>query len=440
MPASAVTNLSEQSSPAARGAAPAAERSPGELYGRTEGRQVNQRAVVGVVTEDHYVRTPEGVFVRLTLDYDYWRQYLSVFDEVRPIARVERAEKAEAGWRRADGPGVVFADIPFYQGLRGMLRAAPRTLAALRRHLRETPYLCMRGSGGLCLAAWLLLRASGRPYARQIVGHDQQGLELSARMRPVWLRRLLGRAALRASRAAVRRACCAAYVTRALHSEYPNERPFFFSDVNLDERVVTAPRAADQFAADRLRLVSVGRMNPEKGYDVLLEALHRLAARGEERVTLEVIGDGVDLEALRRRTMELGLAERCRFAGWVQQGAALNRRLDEADVYVLPSLTEGTPRALLEAMARGLPVLASEVGGVPALVREDALVPPGNAAALSEAIARLIGAREELAQRSQDCFERAMLFRKDVMLQRKREYWTCLRECTDAWRRRRGRG
>ncbi|MGE0482323.1 MAG: hypothetical protein AB7Q17_17840, partial [Phycisphaerae bacterium] len=94
-------------------------------------RRVPRRTLI-VITEDHYARTPIGLFT-INLSYEYWRQYLELFDEVRPLARVYDAPTPPANWQRVDGPGVRFAPLRHYQGLGAMLRELPRTLLDIGR-------------------------------------------------------------------------------------------------------------------------------------------------------------------------------------------------------------------------------------------------------------------------------------------------------------------
>lgn len=130
------------------------------------------------------------------------------------------------------------------------------------------------------------------------------------------------------------------------------------------------------------RLGWVGRLTREKGADVVLCALARVA---EPTVSLSIVGDGrerTELEALARR---LGVADRVVFHGRVRDAGRLPRAFD---AFVLSSRTEGTPIALFEAMAAGVPVVATAVGGVPDVVseREAWLVPPEDPVTLALAI------------------------------------------------------
>jgi glycosyltransferase involved in cell wall biosynthesis len=122
---------------------------------------------------------------------------------------------------------------------------------------------------------------------------------------------------------------------------------------------------------------------------VLLRALPPLVRRFP-RLRCLVVGDGPLDGALRREAEALGLAGHCRFTGARPDVADL---LAAVDVVVLPSLSEGLPFVLLEAMAVGKPVVATRVGGNPEVVEDGTtglLVPPGDADALGAALARLL--------------------------------------------------
>ncbi len=144
-----------------------------------------------------------------------------------------------------------------------------------------------------------------------------------------------------------------------------------------------------------VRAICVATLNEMKGHAVLLDAL---AHDGLERVELDLVGSGPLEHALRARAERLGIGDRVRFHGTRSEGevAAL---LDAADVFVLASIVaangqmDGIPVALMEALAAGLPVIASRLSGIPELVRDGEtglLVAPGDADALAGAFRRLL--------------------------------------------------
>lgn len=138
----------------------------------------------------------------------------------------------------------------------------------------------------------------------------------------------------------------------------------------------------------------VGRVTPEKGPEVAIEALNLLRASG---AVLSIIGRGRMEPALRSRLTQLGLEQQVRWQGAIPDAWQLFRAFD---VFCLSSHTEGTPIALFEAMAAGVPVVATTVGGVPDVVteREAFLVPPAAPESLATALERaLSGAPERVA-------------------------------------------
>jgi glycosyltransferase involved in cell wall biosynthesis len=158
-----------------------------------------------------------------------------------------------------------------------------------------------------------------------------------------------------------------------------------------------------------LRLVYVGRLAREKGLYETLQALRQAAGMGVN-ARLVLAGGGPEEEALREYADELGIGARVVFAGPVF-GHDKVRILGGADVAVLPSYAEGLPYALLEAMAAGLPVIATPVGAIPDVMTHGmhgCLVPPRNAAAIAAAIVQLSRDREQLSWMSRACRKRVL--------------------------------
>jgi glycosyltransferase involved in cell wall biosynthesis len=156
-----------------------------------------------------------------------------------------------------------------------------------------------------------------------------------------------------------------------------------------------------------VRLCLVGGIDPRKGQDIAIAALAQLRERGVE-ATLELVGREVDLEfaaAVRDAAQRLGVAESVVFVGEVSDAGP---HLDRADIAIVPSRGEWTPLVLMEALARGLPVVAARVGGVQEIVSDGEsglLVAPEDPVALAAAILELLadpGAASEMARRGRD--------------------------------------
>lgn len=151
--------------------------------------------------------------------------------------------------------------------------------------------------------------------------------------------------------------------------------------IDLSRFAYTGPRADGP-------AVMVGRLSPEKDAQNLIRAV-ALVVVEEPSFRLQVAGDGVCMTPLVALTRELGLSDRVRFLGEVADVPGL---LAGASMFVLPSLTEGISLTLLEAMARGLPVVATRVGGTPEVVEDGTsglLVAAGKADELAAAMLRI---------------------------------------------------
>jgi glycosyltransferase involved in cell wall biosynthesis len=278
------------------------------------------------------------------------------------------------GWlaRQLDGRGVA---IEHFQIDRPFSPACARSLAAaFRRHrvdLAHSHEFSMAVYGAW--ASWL----AGVPHVITMHGSRYY----AARLR----RRLAMRAAIAFSgRTTAVSHPLAAHIREDLHLRR--------SRIDIVMNGVRSSCAAQSTLRDELRLrpdqqliVSVGNLYPVKGHEHLIEALGLLAA-SHPRVHLAISGRGTLLDALTVRAAALGLSSRVHLLGLRSDVPAV---LAAADMFVLPSLSEGLPLALLEAMFAACPIVASDVGDVaPVLGHGDAgmLVEPGNAAGLAAAI------------------------------------------------------
>jgi glycosyltransferase involved in cell wall biosynthesis len=134
---------------------------------------------------------------------------------------------------------------------------------------------------------------------------------------------------------------------------------------------------------------AVGRLAAEKGFDILIRALHTLLGQGLD-VRLVIVGEGGERTKLEKLANELGISERVQLPGWQ---ADVRGYFEAMDVFALSSYREGLPNVLLEAMALDVPVVATRVNGVPRLVqdgRNGLLVAPDDLNGLTTALAGIL--------------------------------------------------
>lgn len=163
-----------------------------------------------------------------------------------------------------------------------------------------------------------------------------------------------------------------------------------FSQV-ADSDIVSLEKAASKSWDGELRLLSVGRLDSEKNPTLLADVLAHLRARTPSW-RLDVIGEGSEATALASRAAALGVADALSLHGYVPAGDELWERYRAVHAFLHVSLTEGVPSVLFEAQAAGLPVVATDVGGVRTAIEHETtglLIPPRDAPAAAAALERL---------------------------------------------------
>ena len=149
--------------------------------------------------------------------------------------------------------------------------------------------------------------------------------------------------------------------------------------------------AVGEPSAGEVRVIFVGRLSPEKGVTGLLDAMSTMQSDARPRLTL--VGDGPLRPGLERQARELGLDAKVDFLGRLSEPETL-AQIARSDILILPSFMEGLPIVLMEALALGVPVIASRVAGIPELVTDGAtglLFTPSNWDELATALGRLVG-------------------------------------------------
>lgn len=149
----------------------------------------------------------------------------------------------------------------------------------------------------------------------------------------------------------------------------------------------------------QFRILSIGRLSPEKGYDVLIHSVRILVQRKVE-AGLVVVGDGTEMDRLKRIAARLDVADRIHFVGYVENAY---RFMKSFDAFILPSFTEGLPITVLEAMQAEIPIIATAVGEVPDLLEQGTygeLIQPGNAEIMASGLETVYRNKDEAKKKA----------------------------------------
>jgi glycosyltransferase involved in cell wall biosynthesis len=379
-----------------------------------------------VFTDGHFRRRADGTPCSMdgVNGHRRWAGYLGAFDSVTVVGRL--SDGAGDAAAPVTGPGVRFFAVPGYSGVTGYLRHARAVNASVAEACRLEGAFWLRCPGNLSRMAWKHLRRNGTPYGVEVAGDPYDVFAPGVFRHP--LRPVLRSFLTNSMREQVRGAAVAHYVTEQyLQARYPTNGVFAgVSDVDLGPEAFVSQQRSYSPAGAR-KLVFVGTLNVlYKGLDTLLHALTLAVNRGLD-LRLTVVGDGLHRPSLERLARRLGLEQRVSFLGHVRAGAGVREVLDGADLFVHPSRVDALPRALVEAMARGLPCIASNVGGIPELLDASVLVEPGDAPKLASAICWMVASPDDLMRASRSNLSRAGDYRADVLGPRRKAVYERLR-------------
>jgi len=398
---------------------------------------------VMVATEHRFYRTPNGKVYSAThgRQYSFWERYLSVFDEVLVVARVKLVKMIPKFLKRADGTAVKFYPLPDFTGLTGILKTLPRLWKCMQQIAKEKEAFILRVPGAIGTLLYWVVKKEGKPFAVEVVG-DPWGVFAPGSYHSI-ARTLIRWLSAHCLKAQCKEAVAAAYVTKdALQRRYPpGGWSTYYSSVDLPSEAFISDKALAERLAKLIEkgslnspkcLISVGTLAQlYKGQDVFLKAFARCIREGLD-LELLMIGDGAYREYLENLANKLGIKAEVKFLGQLPREVVL-QQLREADLFVLPSKTEGLPRAMIEAMACGLPCIGSTVGGIPELLPSEDLVPPDDIEALAQKIEEVVRDPARMRQMAERNLRTAQDYRPEVLQVRREQFYKKVRELTEKW-------
>jgi glycosyltransferase involved in cell wall biosynthesis len=272
------------------------------------------------------------------------------------------------------------------RGIGGYLVNLPEYLRILRGCVKNHDILWLKAN---FVAAWLALPFLWRSRALRV--SHQIGDPAQIAVGPPALLRVITLFATVMTRIVNRLADINVFVSQDLANHYAHtgRQPWICNENRIKGRQIINVASLRERLQRPVKLIYVGRLSPEKGIPILLRAAKKICFDYE----LRVVGDGQQRVQLERLVSDLGLVGKVEFLGAIPWGSPLFALMRDSDILILPSYTEGLGLVLLEAMSQGLSVVASNVGGIPEIVRNEVtglLFPAGNIDALASAISRLV--------------------------------------------------
>ena len=386
---------------------------------------------VTVSCEFRFFRTPDQkIWTTSSFKYEFWLRYLASFDQVTVVARIQDVDKQQAAWQRADGKAVCFFALPYYIGLASMCYQLPRLIKRLREAVKLDGAFILRVPSQTAMLMTRLM-PSKTPYALEVIGdpYDVFSAGVGNKITAPILRTI----STWTLKKQCQNAAAVSYVTKHyLQQRYPaasESVSAHYSSIVLEDRhFSTEPK---QFNSPARKLLFVGSVEQlYKAPEVLVAAFAKLATQ-DPSYQLTMLGGGKHLGLLKAQATKLNVINNIHFVGEVSSQAVAGY-LDNADIFVLPSRTEGLPRAMIEAMAKGLPCVGSDAGGIPELIEKPFCAPAGEINELFDVLMNLSNNVDLLNQQAMRNFVKADEYRLDKLTQRRNAYYQLVLQQTNS--------
>ncbi len=323
-------------------------------------------------------------------------------------ARITRVDAPSAA-HQVDGE---ISGLPYYRGLLGGMLRLPRLFWRTLLIARSADLVVVKCPGLVGTTALIAARALRRPVAMHFVGDIEDSVSdsrNSASSRQIkWIARRL-------SQWAVRQAGAVRYPTRSfLQEKYPASRPdreFWYTDAGVT--------AVDHSVAESMhvpgRIVAIGTQDRMyKGHDFLIRAMPAVLEQ-VPGAHLVLVGKGSCREELVALAADIGVSGSVEFIDFLDGWPHVSDMMLSAHVFAMPSMAEGLPRALLEAMSLGVACIGSDASGIPELLPHHLLVPRGSVEPLERLLIRVL-TDDVFRQRAADeCLESSRHFNADIM-------------------------
>lgn len=384
-----------------------------------------------------FTRRADDVYVMDALPAQVWQRYLDHTDSLTVLARTLPPEQADWASTLSSRPGVDFILCDNISSPRARVAGHRRARVAVQQAVANADAVIARLPSEYGLLAAAEAERTGKPYLIEVAGCPWDGLWNYGG----WQGKAYAPIMAARTRRAVARAPFVTYVTREfLQRRYPNRvgRQIACSDVQIDtpdEAVLEKRMTRIAQKNQPVRLGLIGTLKTRyKGIQTVFAALARL--RDElPQVEFHVLGAG-DSEPWVEEARSCGVADLVYFDALCSPGAEVMAWLDDIDVYLQPSFKEGLPRATIEAMSRGCPVIGSTCAGIPELLADECCIKPGDDAHLARLLIHTVTDGEWQQREAEANWREAHEYSRTILDARRDEMLGALAEAVDGAKQR----
>lgn len=352
-----------------------------------------------------------------------WKRYLKHFDHLTVTARLD-ANKIETDntYNKFDIDNTSFIAVPSLSGPINIIKNKKEVYYSLERELLEADMLIARLPSEIGNASIKIARKLNKPYIIEAVGCVWDSL---------WnygstIAKLYAPLAMYRMKRHIEQSQYVIYVTnKFLQERYPTKgKSVSISNVEIQNVSYEALEKRLKRYKQNERLYTIGMIgslnNNIKGWDVAFKALHLLKQDGVN-FKLKILGDG-DANHWKPMLNKLDITNNIEFCGVLPGGNPVLNWLSNIDVYIQPSYQEGLPRAVIEAMSRGCPVIGSNAGGIPELISSDMIHKKGDYSKLAILLKQLILTPSQACSQSKQNIEEAKQYTKKILDDKRKNF------------------
>ena len=388
-----------------------------------------------VAVDSHLFKCEDGKYWCKTIyGYDFWTRYLEVFETVKVISRVGKIFSQDTkDMLRVDGPGVEIFELPFLRGMAQYILHYRELIKAVKLSLNDCDCALFRLPSVVGFLVLKYYSKTKKPYAVEVVADPVDAYADNKIARLIYSGKL---------KVAVRNANGTSYVTKfSLQSRYPSHVKIFgeeenyfetyYSTIDLEPSFFSSIKKYDINKQEFTIIHTANSINSDvKGHSTVIKILKLLIEKGYA-IRVIFIGDGDKRHTFEILAKELDVGDHVYFTGWLKSKHEVRETLLGADIFVFPTKAEGLPRAVIEAMAVGLPCLSTPVNGIPELLDEEFMFDPLDVEGFTNKLINLFENTSKLEDMSKSNIIKAREYTNDKLSIKRKKFYSQLRTITE---------
>lgn len=383
-----------------------------------------------IFVHDHIFKTYESYVYSDKLPYEIWKRYLKHFNTLTIFAREQKLKSNILNQPLSSGNNVCFEFGPSISSLKSIFKERKIQKERLKNLILKHDVIIARLPSEYGLISVEIAQSLNKKIVIEVVGCPWDSLwnygnfkaKIYAPIQTYKMRRVINKSDF------------VVYVSQNyLQKRYPaslNASTIGISNVEI-------PIVSDNVIEKRLEKISkknkkivlglIGSFKTKyKGIHNIIPVLSRLVVKYPD-IELRILGSG-DIDKYKKIAKKFNVVEKVFFDGVLPSGEKVFDWLDKIDIYIQPSLTEGVPRALIEAMSRGCPSIASTAGGIPELLDKNLTFNPSDKNKFYEVLEKNIFSIEWRIKQAKKNFEKSKDYQKDILDNKRYEFFEKVKE------------